>query len=277
MLSFKTYIATISLALTLAFSSAQQTIGTFVNEAEALNAYTLFSVTFGKATYLVDNCGEVINNWTHEYRAGLAAYMLPDGRLLRSSRINHPVISQTSQGGLLEIYSWDGDLEWSYDFSDARRTQHHDLHYMANGNILVLAWEHLSTSEVRNLGRNTDDYNPRPLYTEAVYEIKPIYPDSAEIVWEWHLKDHYVQDFDDTKVNYVADISAHPGKYDFNFQGLSSWSETDWTHCNAMDYNPTRDEILINCRNGNEFWIIDHSTTTAQAATDTGGNYGRGG
>ena len=258
-------------------SIGQKTIGTLSNTPEALNAYTFFSVTFGKKSYLVDNCGEVINEWSHNNTAGLAGTLLPDGRLLRTSRINHSVISQTSQGGLLEIYSWDGEVEWSYDFTDDNRTQHHDVVYMPNGNILVLAWEYIDASTVRNLGRNTNKFPLRGLYGEAVYEVKPIGLDSAEIVWEWHLRDRYIQEFDSIRQNYVNNISDFPHKYDFNYEGISRWSTVDWTHCNAIDYNESRDEILINCRNGNELWVIDHSTTTQEAAVDTGGFHGHGG
>ena len=256
---------------------SSQTIGTLVNTPEALDAYTLFSPTFGRNSYIIDNCGQVINHWTHDQRAGLAGKLLPDGRLLRTGTISHPLIQQTSQGGLIEIYNWDGSLDWSYDFSDEIRTQHHEIVYMNNGNILVLAWEYIVADSVLELGRNTDKFPLRSLFGEAVYEIKPIGSDSAEVIWEWHLKDHYVQDFDSDKLNYVSDIVDHPRKYDINYDGVSRWGNTDWTHCNALDYNEDLDQILINCRNGNEFWLIDHSTTSAQAATDTGGVHGLGG
>ena len=50
-----------------------------------------------------------------------------------------------------------------------------------------------------------------------------------------------------------------------------------WNHFNGIDYNPQFDQILISCRGNSEIWIIDHSTTTAQAAGRTGGNSGKGG
>ncbi len=273
------FLSFISIALFMAGIqvNAQQTIGTFINESEALNAYTLFSPTFGRNTYIIDNCGEKINEWTHDQRTGLGAYLMPDGRLLRTANIPHPLISQTSQGGLIEIYAWDGQVEWSHDFSSERITQHHAVELMPNGNLLVMAWEYLFPNEVEALGRDTDMFGLREMYSEAIFEIKILENDSAEIIWEWHLMDHFVQDFDNTKPNYVSDISAHPRKMNFNYFGISSISERDWFHCNSIDYHAQRDEIIVNCRNGNEFWIIDHSTTSAQAATDTGGIRGYGG
>src|SRR5262249_36877966 len=51
----------------------------------------------------------------------------------------------------------------------------------------------------------------------------------------------------------------------------------DWTHVNAVSYNPRFDQIMISVRETNEVWIIDHSTTTAEAAAHRGGKYGMGG
>jgi len=254
-----------------------QTVGTFTNTPEALNAYTLFSVTFGTESYIIDNCGEKVNEWSHLNQAGLAAYLLDDGRLLRSAKISHPRISQPSQGGVIEIYTWDGDIEWQYNFNTDFRTQHHELEYLPNGNVLFLAWEWLSQSEVRELGRDVNEHRLRPLYSEAIYEVMPTGPTTGEIVWEWHLTDHIVQDFDSTMPNYVTAIDDHPRKLDFNFQGFNNWSDTDWFHSNALDYNAERDEILVNCRNVNEIWIIDHSTSSSEAASSTGGDRGFGG
>jgi hypothetical protein len=50
-----------------------------------------------------------------------------------------------------------------------------------------------------------------------------------------------------------------------------------WNHMNSIDYNPTFDQIAMSVRGNSEVWIIDHSTTTAQAKGHTGGKYGKGG
>ncbi len=53
--------------------------------------------------------------------------------------------------------------------------------------------------------------------------------------------------------------------------------EADWMHTNAIAYHPGLDLIAISVRRFSEIWVIDHSTTTAEAATSAGGRHGRGG
>ena len=51
----------------------------------------------------------------------------------------------------------------------------------------------------------------------------------------------------------------------------------DWTHVNSIDYNAELDQIALSIHEFSEFWIIDHSTTTAEAASHKGGRSGKGG
>jgi hypothetical protein len=51
----------------------------------------------------------------------------------------------------------------------------------------------------------------------------------------------------------------------------------DWMHTNSIDYLPEHDLIVLSSPRLDEIWIIDHSTTTEQAAGTTGGRFGRGG
>jgi hypothetical protein len=53
--------------------------------------------------------------------------------------------------------------------------------------------------------------------------------------------------------------------------------DADWMHTNSIDYHPGLDQIVISVRRFDEVWIIDHSTTSAEAATGQGGRAGRGG
>ncbi len=53
--------------------------------------------------------------------------------------------------------------------------------------------------------------------------------------------------------------------------------QADWMHSNALAYNQELDLIAISLRHFSEVIVIDHSTTSEQAASSAGGNYAKGG
>src|SRR5207247_3993591 len=59
--------------------------------------------------------------------------------------------------------------------------------------------------------------------------------------------------------------------------GRPARGNPDWTHCNAVAYNPDLDQVIVSVHGFSEFWIIDHSTTTAEAASHKDGRSGKGG
>jgi len=82
------------------------------------------------------------------------------------------------------------------------------------------------------------------------------------------------QDRDANRPNF-ADVGEQRGRVDINFNaGITSG---DYFHISGIDYSEERDEIVLCPNNINELWVIDHSTTTAEAATSTGGARGQGG
>lgn len=112
------------------------------------------------------------------------------------------------------------------------------------------------------------------IYSEKIIEVQPSTTSTTgyTIVWEWHLWDHLCQSASSSKSNYVTSVSAHPELMNINYN-----TTQDWWHMNGIDYNPYLNQIAISSHNMNEIYVIDHSTTTAQAATHTGGNSGKGG
>ena len=63
-----------------------QTLGVFINAAESFNGYTLFAPVSNETTYLIDNCGSEINSWESTYKAGMMAYLLEDGCIMRAGK-----------------------------------------------------------------------------------------------------------------------------------------------------------------------------------------------
>jgi hypothetical protein len=53
--------------------------------------------------------------------------------------------------------------------------------------------------------------------------------------------------------------------------------ESDWLHTNSIDLHPELDLLLLSTPHLSEIWVIDHSTTKAEAATSSGGRWRHGG
>ena len=255
-------------------ANSQQTVGLFTEAPGSLDGYVLFAPMTSDTTYLIDKCGKKVHSWTSEYHPGLAVYLLPDGNLLRTACVNNPLFNTGGNGGLIQKFDWDGNLIWSYPISSAFECQHHDVKQLPNGNILVIVWEYKTTAEAIAAGRDPTLLG-NSLWGEKIIELQPIDSDEANIVWEWHAWDHLVQNFDYTKLNY-GDIS-NAELINLNYEANTGPQGADWLHVNGIDYNADFDQIMISSHNFNEIWIIDHSTTTTEAASHSGGIYGKGG
>ncbi len=262
------------LFLVLSTSIVAQTVGIFLNDSEAYNGYTLIAANY-EQTYLIDNCGFVVNSWESDQTPGASTYLLENGNLLRTGRISSN-FGGGGSGGRIELHSWEGDLLWRYDYSSPDFHQHHDVAILPNGNILLIAWELHSSNDAIDNGRDSLNTNNEGVWSEKIVELEPVGTDQANVIWEWRLWDHLVQDFDSEKLNF-GDVSDHPELVDVNFNALPGSNGVDWIHFNSIHYNIELDQIIVGSRNFNEFWIIDHSTTTEEAAGHEGGTSGKGG
>ncbi|HEX2899094.1 MAG TPA: aryl-sulfate sulfotransferase [Bacteroidia bacterium] len=249
----------------------------YYDDSLASLAYTLFTPNQSFKTYLIENCGLRVHEWSSAFQPGMMAYLREDGTLLRSGRdySNFDFPSTGGNGGYLEILDWWSQRLWLYWISDSRHLAHHDLTPLPNGNVLVLAWEKFDLSQCKAAGRDTLQLPDEEIWSEAIYELTPVYPDSAIVVWEWHAWDHLVQDFDSSRANYGV-VQDHPELLNLNYLGISQ-GDADWLHANSVAYNPDRDEVVVCFRETSEFVVIDHGTTTAEAAGHTGGSRGKGG
>lgn len=262
------------IVLAIVTNSFSQTIGLIQHNTGTLdNGYVLFAPINSNTTYLIDKCGKQVKTWNSIYKPGQSVYILQDGTLLHTGNANNTSFNAGGKGGVIEKIDWNGNVTWSYIISDATKCQHHDAKILPNGNILVIAWEKKTNSEAIALGRNAA-LVPTTLWSEQILEIQPIGANGGNIIWEWHLWDHLVQDYDNTKPNY-ATVANNPQLLNINYN--ASATVNDWIHMNSIDYNPVLDQILVSSHNLNEIWIIDHSTTSAEAASHSGGNSGKGG
>ncbi len=250
-----------------------QTVGLFIQDPGSLAGYVLFSPISSNNIYLIDKCGYLVHTWSSSHHPGQSVYLLEDGTLLRPGSTGNTVFTSGGNGGIIEKFGWNSSLLWSYTISSATECQHHDIKQLPSGNVLAIVWELKTAAEATAAGRNPATLGTT-LWSEKIVELQPVGTNSANIVWEWHVWDHLVQEFDVTKLNY-GNVSQHAELINLNYPVTGT--NVDWLHCNSIDYNEELDQVMISSHNLNEIWVVDHSTTTAEAATHAGGTHGKGG
>jgi hypothetical protein len=262
--------------MTVGFVSAQdRTVGLMLNEAGSFNGYTLFAPLSYTTTYLINNEGLLVHSWVSEYLPGSPVYLGRDGFLYRSINIFDTAGVMGLFGGGVEKIDWDGKVVWHYEYVSNTHRAHHDIGVLPNGNVLMIAWESKDSSEMIAAGRDPALLPPGPLLPEHVIEVRPEGATGGTIVWEWHVWNHLIQDYNPARNNYGV-VTEHPELINLNYVAGGEVT-SDWIHANAVSYNEAFDQILLTSRFFSEIWVIDHSTTTAQAHGHTGGKFGKGG
>ncbi len=294
--------------------------GLKVHEDGIAPGYTLVTPLGARDVVLFDSRGRAVHTWPTELAPGGPVYLLDDGSVLRPGRVDsNEHFNGGGIGGRLERIAWDGEVVWSFDLADERRTQHHDLAVLPGGNVLAIVWEAHTPDEAVARGRDPEALSDRGLWSCAVLEIRPVPPDGGEVVWRWSSWDHLIQDRDEALAGYGS-IPDHPGRIDINADHRDQPPMTveeaerlaelerkmralgyiggdddededdgdaqrrrergrrpDWLHTNSVAHHAGYDLIALSSPHMNELWVIDHSTTTAEAAGATGGRWGRGG
>ena len=227
----------------------------------------------GFDTYLVDVQGNIVHTWTNTQLVGTAAHLDRDGTLIRTYR--SATLNIPGAGGGFQRIGFDGRVLWDWTYDTPGGFAHHDFCIKPNGNILFIAWEDITPQQAIANGRDPALIRQPVVRPDKIVEIEPVGTNGANIVWEWRVWDHLVQDFDPSQANFGV-VSQNPGKIDINYPP-DPFEINDWNHCNGIDYDPIHDWIVISSNHQSEIWIIDGSTSTAEAASDTGGRWGKGG
>lgn len=261
------------------YLSIQLIIGLFVfkcSYAQQWGNYTLYSTMGnqtggGIATYLMDTNNLNVHTWTHttSNKTCYSSYMQPGGTLFRSVQKSGNSFTGGPICGQVQKVDWNGNIIWDYIYSTQQYCTHHDICPMPNGNVLLIAYERRTATEVVAAGCTAFSGE---MWPDKIVEVQPTGATTGTIVWEWKAWDHLVQNVDPTKANYQTSIVNHPELLNINYS-----ASKDWLHMNGVNYNPILDQIAWSSHNLDEIYVIDHSTTTAQAAGHTGGNSGMGG
>jgi hypothetical protein len=243
------------------------------SNAQQWGDYTLYSTTSSTTARLIDTTSATYHQWTGlSGQTAYSNYMLPGGVLLRTVKTTNATFSGGGMAGRVQKVDYNGTLLWDYTYSTSSYCSHHDVCALPNGNVMLIAYESKSSSQATAAGSNYAG----TLWPDHIVEVQPTGTTTGTIVWEWHLWDHLCQDVNSNASNYVSNTADHPELYDINAVTITSQTKDFW-HMNGIDYNPMTDQIVVSAHNTNEFYVIDHSTTTAEAASHSGGRGGRGG
>ncbi len=257
--------------LKLLFLIAFATISQYLS-AQQWGEYTLYSVQNSNTAYLIDTNGNTYHSWTFATTAktGYSSYLMPGGTLVRTVSNSGNSLSGGGMTGRVQKVDYNGNVLWDWTYSSATYCLHHDICPLPNGNVLMICYDVKTSADVTAAGCSTT--LSAGMWSEKIIEVQPTGATTGTIVWEWKLWDHLCQNYNSAKNNYVTSIVQNPQLVNINY--LTS---KDWVHMNGIDYNATLNQIVVSSHYLNELWIIDHSTTTAEAATHTGGNSGKGG
>ncbi|MBN1601934.1 MAG: aryl-sulfate sulfotransferase [Chitinispirillaceae bacterium] len=222
-------------------------------QSKTYDGYTF--VFGGRNLNLYDMDKKVVNKWTVQNTIQACA------DLLRDSSVIVPFLASGSgftklavPHGHFQILNWKGEITWDYTYASSSYTPHHDIEPVYR----------------------TDDPREKPTFLVPCYtswgdkivEIRPTGKTTAEVIWEWSASDHLCE----------SGCTDKSDLLDKNKGGSASFNKTsDAMHVNNVSYNRKLDQIVISCKGYNELLIIDHSTTTAEAKTSSGGTSGKGG
>ena len=246
------------------------------SNAQIFNGYALYNSLNSSTTYLIDKDQNIAKSWSCNTTGNYAVLLKEDGNIVRGGRYNGNQLNGSAVGGIIQEYDPSGTVVWEHVYSSSTYVQHHDIEILPNGNVLIIAWEVKSNAELVQAGWNGSNSDKWPTH---IVELQPDGQGDANRIWEWHIWDHLVQDHDASKDNYGV-VADHPELMDINAVsggGGGPGGGGDWFHVNGIHYNESLDQIVMSSRHASEIYVIDHSTTTSQAASHSGGNAGMGG
>ena len=264
--------------------SAQQTVGLLKNEHGSYEGYTLFTARHYHTSYLINNEGKKINEWKQPdgFRVENCR-LLDNGQLIRAVNLELSSFSKhPGAHGKMELVNWDGSISWSMVYGDETHILHHEIIPIKQNDgsyhFLASSWDKISATDAVADGRDPNAVGGMNNYilVERLLEIEPVGSAGYNIVSEWSIMDHLVQEQYPSAGNYIeGGVANNPQLVDFNYFKVSR--NPDWLHVNGLDYNVTLDQILVSIPGFDEFLILDHATSTSEAAGHTGGKRGKGG
>lgn len=233
--------------------------------------WVLYAPRYSEETVLLDAKGNEAHVWTSGAPGVQSARLNADGSILRLAKV--PSVPQTFasariEGGRLQRFSWDGRLLWDFPAATDDFIAYGDAITLPNGNVLTAVLEFKSREECEKAGRDPSLLTEQGMFVPGLMEFRPKDKHAGFIEWKWSLWDHLYQSRHPALANYQAS-GRKAGRADLGL--LPNAKGPKWLIPKEIDYLPGEDLILVNMAGSGELWVIDHGTTTAEAAGETDG------
>ena len=181
----------ISLLLIIAFFAG-------ASIAQSFDGYALYNLQTSNTAYLIDENGDIAHSWSCNASCNYSVLLKENGNIVRGGLYSSNQLQGAAVGGILQEIAPDGSVVWEYIHSTANYVSHHDISLMDNGNVLMIAWNVKSVAECTQAGVDGATIEQWPT---SIIEVQQN-GTGGQIVWEWHIWDHFIQDFDASKDNY---------------------------------------------------------------------------
>jgi len=277
-MKLKLLFTTLIACCVFGIAHTQNTVGLLSYDyGKTFDGYNLHFPHNQGTAYLLNNCGQIVHKWEDDsgYRPGNGVYLTENGYLYVCKGRGAASNSDIHAGGggeKIEVRDWDNNIVWEYTLNDSLFRLHHDITVTPDGNVLAIAWERKTAEEAIQAGRDPAKLDDGELWPDFIIELKPDGNGGANVVWEWHVWDHLIQDFDETKDNY-GNPADHPELVDINhYAGVA-----DWMHSNSIDYDQFNKHVMLCVPTFNEIWIIERTMDSDLAAGHVGGTANSGG
>ena len=238
--------------------------GVQLHTDQAMDGYTLYES--GNTAVLIDNCGHLLHEW-NDVAAQYHPKLMPNGNIIYIESFSRDIVEK----------DWNDNTINKLSINSSNIFLDYEVIIMPNGNYLCLARKSFSQSQFESLGYNygstQGDGIGNPSQVDMVVEVDR---NTGNIVWQWNVADHVIQERDPSKGNFGV-VADHPELLNMDAIATYDWTFQESFMINGFDYNAELDQIVLSIRKMSEIVIIDHSTTTAEAAGHSGGNSGKGG
>ena len=223
--------------------------------SQDFNGFALYNRQNQNTAYLIDKDGSIAKTWNCNVACNYTVLLKENGNIVRGGKYASNQLNGAAIGGVVQEIDPSGNIVWEFIYSNSNHCSHHDI-CLVGDNVMLIAWEVKTVSELTQAGYNGATTSKWPTHFVEIAQNGS----GGQIVWEWHIWDHLIQDHDSSKDNFGV-ISNHPELIDINMisatgGGPPGMNSGDWFHINGIDYNADLDQIAFSSRHASEVYII---------------------